>query len=701
MPTPHRSLSCLLLPLLTVAAVAQSWSQVTPSPANPAPSARNRAAMVYDTARGQALLFGGYDGTTTPRSDFWSFNGTGWQQLGGTVPAGRWGHGMVYDTRRERVVLFGGFQPSLGNPLPDAVALQDTWEYAGFGWTQRTPTAQPSARGYFGFAYDPIRARSVLFGGAGPNTSYLQDTWEWNGTAWTLVNTPARPSIRRGPAMAFDLERAEVVLFGGGAFGTQFGDTWIYNGTTWTQRALATSPPARWEATVAFDPLCGRTLLMGGTTFNYQTIFSDSWNWDGATWTQVAGTQPSARHGVAAAFDLQAGRSLWAGGRDAAGFRSDLWGWTGGCPRTMSTVTPAVMGQTAQYRYSFPATAVNNPYFELWTLRNPNAFPLQVPGIVSVGLTRVDLFFVLAQNFGVLGASGVQNTVPFAIPNTNAVVGFTYDVQDVDIDVACDHMYWASNDVEATVWSGSLNPALNMIAIAPGTFQMGSVAAGAAPVRAVTISRPFWMGQDEVTQAQYQAVMGSNPSNFQGSSWPNAGQRPVERVTWSNAVAYCDALSVQEAAAGRLPTGYEYRLPTEAEWEYCCRAGTTTEWSFGSSVSCSQANFAGAGTFGTGPCVPPGQTTVVGSYAPNAWGLRDMHGNVWEWCLDAWVSSHSSGAVTDPYVLSTSGPNRVIRGGSWGSGQGLLRSAHRQDSQVPTATNFNLGFRVVCAPVLP
>lgn len=317
--------------------------------------------MAYDAARGQALLFGGYDGTTTPRSDCWSFQGTGWQQLGGTVPAGRWGHGMVYDARRQRMVLFGGFQPSLGNPLPDALALQDTWEYGWSGWTQVVATVSPSARGYFGFAYDPIRASSVLFGGAGPNASYLQDTWEWNGTAWALVSTPAQPSIRRGPAMAFDMARAEVVLFGGGAFGTQFGDTWIYNGSTWMQRTPATSPPARWESTLAFDPLCGKTLLMGGSTFNYQTNFADSWNWDGTTWIQVTGTQPTARHGVAATFDLQGGRSLWFGGQDAAGFRSDLWVWNGGCPRSMSTVTPAVAGQTAQYRYSYPATAVNHP----------------------------------------------------------------------------------------------------------------------------------------------------------------------------------------------------------------------------------------------------------------------------------------------------------------------------------------------------
>lgn len=864
--------------LLSLPATAQVWQQANPAPP-PLPSVRNRAAMAYDAARGLSMLFGGDNGWVMPLGDFWAFNGTTWQQLGGVLPAARWGHGMVYDTRRERLVLFGGFRPSPGNPLPDAIGLDETWEYDGSVWTQRPTTTQPSPRGDFGMAYDPIRQRSLLFGGVGPNTTYLQDTWEWDGVAWTQVNAPVQPSSRRGPAMAYDLERAEVVLFGGGALGTQFGDTWVYDGTTWTQRTPVTSPPARWESTMVFDPLCGRTLLQGGATFSYQTIFGDSWDWDGGNWTQVAGTQPSARRGVAATFDLKAGRSLWFSGRHSAGFRSDLWGWSGGCLRTMSTVTPAAVGQTAKYRYHYPPTARNNVYLELWTLRSPNALLLPIPGFVAAGLTRVDVFSILLQTAGVLGVSDQQDTLPFAVPNSPAVVGFTFDVQDLDLDLDSSFLYWSSNDIEATVaaappiaaftaaptsgacplvvqftnasqfatswqwdfqgdsaidstqqhpsftyttpgtytvrlvatgpggastqtqagsidvyegpsftatpffglpplvvqfagsatfpvtswnWdfendgvidataqnpsftytsagtymvrlvvttttapftrvlvrpavfvgpSGLLDPALNMVPIQPGTFQMGSNATTSwpyfstsveRPVHTVTITRPFWMGRHEVTQAQYQAVMGSNPSYFQGASWPNAVDRPVDSVTWFGAVAYCDALTAQEAAAGRLPEGYEYRLPTEAEWEYCCRAGTTTEYHYGASLACVQANFTYS-YFSGGfcPTTVGGETAVVGSYAPNAWGLHDMHGNVWEWCLDRWygIANYPVGPISDPYVVG--GNYRIIRGAGNESNSGQCRSASRSGDGPTSFTYGRYGFRVVCAPVLP
>jgi len=249
----------------------------------------------------------------------------------------------------------------------------------------------------------------------------------------------------------------------------------------------------------------------------------------------------------------------------------------------------------------------------------------------------------------------------------------------------------------------TLNPALNMVPIPAGTFQMGSPVtplgvapyyniAQSQPVHTVTITRPFWMGIYEVTQAQYQALMGSNPSQFVGP------QRPVDRVSWNSAMAYCQVLTTQEQASGRLPSGYVYRLPTEAEWEYCCRAGTTTEFHYGPTLVCGQANF--SSSFHTNSSCGRYSTAIVGSYTPNPWGLYDMHGNVWEWCVDSWdgIANHPLGSVSDPYVAN--GPYRVYRGGGWDGYSSDCRSASRWWHPA-SVTDYNGGFRVVCAPILP
>jgi formylglycine-generating enzyme required for sulfatase activity len=236
-----------------------------------------------------------------------------------------------------------------------------------------------------------------------------------------------------------------------------------------------------------------------------------------------------------------------------------------------------------------------------------------------------------------------------------------------------------------------------MVPIPAGTFMQGSNAASGLPyygeyddpvVRQVTISYCFWMGATEVTQAQYSALMGVNPSYFTGAN------NPVEQVSWFNAQAYCTALTAQQSALGNVPPGYQYRLPTEAEWEYACRAGTTTEFSVGAELFCNQANV-GYSNHSNSSC-GPFNTVPVASYAPNAWGLYDVHGNVWEWTLDSYAG-YSAGALTDPFV--TGGTDRVLRGGSWTGNSWGCRSAIRGNS-IPGGTLYNVGFRVVLAPIL-
>jgi len=186
------------------------------------------------------------------------------------------------------------------------------------------------------------------------------------------------------------------------------------------------------------------------------------------------------------------------------------------------------------------------------------------------------------------------------------------------------------------------------------------------PLTLVTISQGFWMGRYEVTQSEYLALTGNNPSYFTGDL-----NRPVEKVSWNDAVTYCTALTTREQNAGRLLAGYAYRLPTEAEWEYACRAGSTTPFNYGNELRSGMANFDGRHEYLVGDPyhsntngVHLDRTTAVGSYAPNAWGLYDMHGNVWEWCSDWYGTNYPGGSVSDPRG-PISGTSRVDRGGGW------------------------------------
>jgi len=373
--------------------------------------------------------------------------------------------------------------------------------------------------------------------------------------------------------------------------------------------------------------------------------------------------------------------------------------------RTMQLLAPAVIGQTVSFRIASPATAAGNFYVVLWCAPPfAGTAALSVPGFTLLGAVLVDPPRSVSAVAGHLGATG-SATHGVTIPNDLSFVGYAWDLQSADFDASTPTLWFSDDELTLVVAN---TPAPNMVWIPAGTFPMGSNAgppdgvppynpqANERPVHQVTISRPFWIGRHEVTQAEYQALMGTNPSFHQGPAWPNSGNQPVEMVAHNAAMAYCAALTAQQAAIGRVPTGYQYRLPTEAEWEYCCRAGTTTEFHCGPTLVCGQANF--YYSMHTGSSCNSLGTAVVGSYAANAWGLHDMHGNVWEWCLDAWDGSanYPSGPVVDPFVQS--GPWQVYRGGSWMGNSYYCRSACRSGGYMP---GRHLGFRVVLAPVLP
>jgi formylglycine-generating enzyme required for sulfatase activity len=221
------------------------------------------------------------------------------------------------------------------------------------------------------------------------------------------------------------------------------------------------------------------------------------------------------------------------------------------------------------------------------------------------------------------------------------------------------------------------------------------------PQTAVTISRGFYMGKYEVTQAEYLAVMGNNPSYFNGigsGAGPSADygidlRRPVESVSWNDATNYCGVLTQREQAAGRIPANSVYRLPTEAEWEYACRAWTSTRFSYGD-----DPGYTNLTNYAWYDANSGGRTHPVGQKLPNPWGLYDMHGNVWEWCQD-WFGLYPGGIALDPQG-PTEPWNRVIRNGSWRNPATYIRSANR-DNAGPESTINDVGFRVVLAPGQP
>jgi formylglycine-generating enzyme required for sulfatase activity len=246
-------------------------------------------------------------------------------------------------------------------------------------------------------------------------------------------------------------------------------------------------------------------------------------------------------------------------------------------------------------------------------------------------------------------------------------------------------------------------PSINykMVYISPGTFMMGS--SSGEPERdsderqhIVTLTNGFYMGATEVTQGQWKAIMGNNPSYFNGDHLPvkqayffNGDNLPVERVSWNDCQEFIRKLNRQEG-------GNKYRLPTEAEWEYACMAGTTMPFYTGICISTDQANYDGNWPM---PGCSQGRyrekTIEVASFSSNAWGLYDMHGNVWEWCQDLY-GYYPSGHVTDPEGPS-SGSDLVLCGGSCKRGARRCRSADRHGS-TPGFGGFNLGFRLTRTP---
>jgi formylglycine-generating enzyme required for sulfatase activity len=238
-----------------------------------------------------------------------------------------------------------------------------------------------------------------------------------------------------------------------------------------------------------------------------------------------------------------------------------------------------------------------------------------------------------------------------------------------------------------------------------GRFIMGSPAReperrpGEDQVR-VTLTKGFWIGKYEVTQGQWKRVIGAYPADLTAGEGDDF---PMYSINFAEAERFCRELTAKARGAGGLPETWEFRLPTEAQWEFACRAGTTTATSFGDSLSSNQANFQGKPYNGAAAGPSLKRTATVGSYPPNPWGLHDVHGNVFEWCRDWHHAKLPGGVDPDQYAAKvtalrnrTGSVSRVRRGGCWADEGWPCRSAFRLRFE-PERRTDHIGFRVVAA----
>ncbi len=279
----------------------QRWSEVSPGK-------RRGTVMAYDEARRVSVLFGGVHitgGEWYYLDDTWEWHGTAWiRRTPETSPPARDGHALAYDGVRGVSVLFGGLwwdEP-----------VNDTWEWDGTAWRERIPASSPSARWGHALAYDSKRRVTVLFGGmVRTETADLSvnDTWEWDGTTWTQRSPSTAPSARAGHAMVYDSRREVTVLFGGG-----LDDTWEWDGTSWTKRSSENAPPRRYGHALAYDAARGVTVLFGG--FGDGGLLNDTWEWDGTNWVQrIPLSSPPAIFGPAMTYDTARGFTVLFDGR--------------------------------------------------------------------------------------------------------------------------------------------------------------------------------------------------------------------------------------------------------------------------------------------------------------------------------------------------------------------------------------------------
>ncbi len=330
--------------------------------------------------------------------------------------------------------------------------------------------------------------------------------------------------------------------------------------------------------------------------------------------------------------------------------------------RTLTLVQAPELGGVGAWEAGYPQTAVGNLGWFLIASHSARTFPTPAPGFTVLGSCRLGINEVFYEQFMVFDASRTV-AMQIGVPRSAVFFGLEFDVQTLDYEPASQTLAWGDNDLELRIGAGQFGQGLDLVAIPPGTFLMSKshYCDQNQPFVQVAIDYPFWIAKFEVTNGLYDSVTGLRPGS--------PPQVPVGSVTFAQAEAFCALLTAREAAANRLMPGYVYRLPTEAEWERCCRAGTTTIWNVGNTLSCSDARGLDASqsivtcrSVGWQGCYAG--VVAVGSYPPNQLGLCDMHGNVAEWCYDSW-DAIVAGVFLNPHLPTPVGDPVPVRGGSY------------------------------------
>ncbi|MBL8756559.1 MAG: hypothetical protein JNK15_24910 [Planctomycetes bacterium] len=434
---------------LSLSVSAQVWTLQNPPP-YPTLLARRAGGIAYHPAAGGLVMYGGLQsGPTLTMNDTWLWDGAAWTQLTpATTPPPRWGHKMVYDSRRGRIVTFGGRSPTT------TTTANDTWEFDGTNWAQVITPTSPSARAFYGMAYDERRGKTVVYGiQSGGIAGSGQQTWEYDGTTWTQVVTAFTPPGLESPAMAYDKGRGVVVMFGGyngTPPGTDYRLTWEYDGVDWVQKTTANAPLTGYRTGMVYDDYRGRLVLYGG--YASATVQQKTWEYDGNDWTQVGTGGPGKITEGYMAWLPTTGQTVYFAGSGptvVGTVNNETWTYSGA-----STAIAAPFGKGCATSVGIPTLAAGStPVLGTNYLLTAAGAPAVSIGVVIHGLDNLELSpgVYLPFDLGLAGIAGCGLEVrtditvvelpvagtfthTFAVPNNPGLTGIALYSQVLLLD---------------------------------------------------------------------------------------------------------------------------------------------------------------------------------------------------------------------------------------------------------------------------